>query len=189
MLNWVDWYLKTVAVHQGFKNFTFFIYCMWERKPSVCVKLKLSSRISALKKKKIRWVHWSQRLYIGLSCLETSFKFCPSELLQQIAQIRWVFQASWHLANSIYDQSQKAWSNCICSPCSGATHCLKTENCACSTCPLPSEDFSGYFSLKTVAEGSFSNNNISCFKMIRSFMPYWIVHKLTLQVLSIWWYH
>lgn len=41
-----------MAVHQGFKNFTFLIYCVWERKPSVCVELKLSSRISALKKKK-----------------------------------------------------------------------------------------------------------------------------------------
>lgn len=41
-----------MAVHQGFKNVTlFYIYCMWEHKPSVCVKLQLSSRITALKKK------------------------------------------------------------------------------------------------------------------------------------------
>lgn len=32
--------------------FFFSIYCMWEHKPSVCVKLQLSSRTTALKKKK-----------------------------------------------------------------------------------------------------------------------------------------
>lgn len=58
VFSWDDWYLKTVAVHQGFQNVTLLlsIYCTWEHKPSVCVKLQLSSRITALKKKKVKLI-------------------------------------------------------------------------------------------------------------------------------------
>lgn len=55
VFNWDDGYIKTVAVHQGFKNFTVFfpIHCTWEHKPSVCVKLQLSSKITAVKKSQV----------------------------------------------------------------------------------------------------------------------------------------
>lgn len=53
--------------------------------------------------------------------------------------------------------------------CLGVIQCFGTENHVCLTCPLLTEDFSRHFSLRMIAEDSFSNNNISCIRMIRRF--------------------
>lgn len=79
MFNWDDWYLKTVAVHQGFKNFTvFFLYI-------VCGSIShqfvwnFSFLLEELLLKKsqvdLKGCLWGSFV--------SSFKFCPSPLFQQ----------------------------------------------------------------------------------------------------------
>lgn len=163
---------------------------MWERKPSVCVKLKLSSRISALKnkqtKKKVRWVHGSQRLYIELICLV--IKFYPSELIQQSAQIGWVFQLcdTWLLIVVVINPSQfgqaasvpHVWGQLTAGR-------LRTVPLGCVH-GHQEISLGIIFSLRTVADGSFSNNKtfpvskcseVSCHTELFT--------SLTLQVFSV----
>lgn len=152
---------------------------MWELKPSGCVKLKLSSWISALNQ--VRRVHRSQGLYMGLICLVSSFTSCPSERLEQTAQVGWVLQASSHLAHHhIHDQSQSGWSYCVCSPHLGAPPCWKPRGWARSACPLAIGTLLWVFLFQDGYRRFISNS--PCFSRITRFMPYPMVPQLTWQV-------
>lgn len=105
MFNWDDWYLKTVAVHQGFKNFTvFFLYI-------VCGSIShqfvwnFSFLLEELLLKKsqvdLKGCLWGSFV--------SSFKFCPSPLFQQWWG-GWVFPVSWPWAGAgVPGGSQPVW--------------------------------------------------------------------------------